>query len=241
VDLNGTIPQIRQMLSDIGSRSRRLVDKSWQSLQKVLEPSHDQWVNRCSQAAGLVSMAAPRTLFPRYGRTQSGLSIEARSLLGEHLVYLVYLQKATRCLEMVDTWESTAEDQRQHFGQRLTREISEPHCEDWTPEVHHKWLLFEVEWNVFIRRIQAQVALKIIQKGEQILQLNMGEGKTSAISPLVCSSLADQKHVAQLTLMTSLLETHGQELALKLGGLLEQPTIFRAAGTFVLTFVSSTG
>ena len=225
-DLNGTIPQIRQMLGAIGSRSRRLVDKSWQCLQKVLEPSHDQWVSRCSQAAGLVSMAAPRTLFPRYGRTQSGLSIEARSLLGEHLVYLVYLQKATRCLEMVDTWESTAEDQRQHFGQRLTREISEPHCEDWSPEVHHKWLLFEVEWNVFIRRIQAQVALKIIQGEEQILQLNMGEGKTSVISPLVCSSLADQKHVAQLTLMTSLLETHGQELALKLGGLLEQPVYY---------------
>jgi Protein of unknown function (DUF3638) len=146
--------------------------------------------------------------------------------VGRHLVYLVYLQKATRCLEMVDTWESTREDQRRHFGQRLIREIAEPHCEVWAPEDHPKWLIFEVENNVLIRRIQAQVALKIISGEKQILQLNMGEGKTSVISPLVCSSLADGKHVVQLTLLTSLLETHGQELALKLSGLLEQPVYY---------------
>jgi hypothetical protein len=50
----------------------------------------------------------------------------------------------------------------------------------------------------------------------------MGEGKTSVICPLVVSSLANRKQVVQLTFLTSLLETHGTELTIRLGGLLEQ-------------------
>jgi Protein of unknown function (DUF3638)/Protein of unknown function (DUF3645) len=220
--VHGDVPTIRQMLRSIEHKIQQTVSNSWAELQRCLEPAADDWVNRCRRASGLLSFESPRTLFARYCRTQSHLAAEIREQVGRHLIYLVYLQKATRCLEMVDTWESTLEDQRRHFGQRLIREIGEPHCVDWSPEDHPKWLIFEVENNVLIRRIQAQVALKIIRGEEQILQLNMGEGKTSVISPLVCSSLADGKHVVQLTLLTSLLETHGQELALKLSGLLEQ-------------------
>lgn len=51
-------------------------------------------------------------------------------------------------------------------------------------------------------------------------------GKTSVITPLVCSALADTGSIVRITLLTPLLETHGQELALRLGGILEHPVYY---------------
>ena len=144
-------------------------------------------------------------------------------LLEDYLIYVVYLQKVIRCLEMLKTLDKMEEGEaRNHYAVRLIREIEEVHCSSWSPREHRKWLLFEVESNVVIRRVQSDVAIAIIAGDKRVLQLNMGEGKTSVISPLVMSSLANQKQVVQLTLLTSLLETHGEELSIRLGGLMEQ-------------------
>jgi len=59
-----------------------------------------------------------------------------------------------------------------------------------------------------------------------ILSILIILGKTSVITPLVCTALAATGSVVRITLLTSLLETHGQELALRLGGILEHPVYY---------------
>ncbi len=54
----------------------------------------------------------------------------------------------------------------------------------------------------------------------------MVAGKTSVITPLVCSALATTGSVVRITLLTSLLESHGQELALRLGGIMEHSVYY---------------
>jgi hypothetical protein len=154
--------------------------------------------------------------------------------LENHLIYIVYLQKVIRCFEMLNTRDKMAESEdRNHYAVRLIREIQEVHCNGWTTQEHRKWLLFEVESNVMIRKVQADVARVIIKGNKRVLQLNMGEGKTSVISPLVMSALANKNLVVQLTLLTSLLETHGQELCMRLGRLLEQRVYYFPSNRFV--------
>ena len=95
---------------------------------------------------------------------------------------------------MLNTLDKMEEgENKNHYAVRLINELREVHCNDWTPQEHRKWLLFEVESNVMIRKVQAEVAIAIIKGDKRVLQLNMGEGKTSVISPLVMSSLSNKQ------------------------------------------------
>ena len=55
----------------------------------------------------------------------------------------------------------------------------------WDPTEHPKWLVFEVESGMQVRPAQAEVALHMIGNPGDIVQLNMGEGKTRVILPLL--------------------------------------------------------
>lgn len=52
------------------------------------------------------------------------------------------------------------------------------------------------------------------------LQMNMGEGKTAVIIPLVALSLADGKRLCRITVLRSLYQINLKSLSLKIGGLL---------------------
>ena len=216
---------IRAKLVSCMSLIQQRFSQSWMQLEQAFTPDETDKVNRSRKAAGLSSLISPRALFPRFAKALYAPDGGQRvlQLLSNHLTYIVYHQKAIRCLEMLDTLDQMEDgEDRNHYAVRLIREIQEVHCHGWSPQEYPKWLLFEVESNVMIRKVQADVALAIISGDKRVLQLNMGEGKTSVICPLVVSSLANKKQVVQLTFLTSLLETHGQELTIRLGGLLEQ-------------------
>eukprot|EP00752_Nemacystus_decipiens_P003638 g3353.t1 len=55
----------------------------------------------------------------------------------------------------------------------------------WNPTEHPKWLAFEAESGLQIRPAQAEVALHMMNNPGEIVQLNMGEGKTRVILPLL--------------------------------------------------------
>ncbi|CAM9957051.1 unnamed protein product, partial [Ectocarpus sp. 4 AP-2014] len=55
----------------------------------------------------------------------------------------------------------------------------------WAPEAYPRWLAFEVDSGLQIRPAQAEVALHMIDHPGDIVQLNMGEGKTRVILPLL--------------------------------------------------------
>ncbi|CAM9434131.1 unnamed protein product, partial [Hapterophycus canaliculatus] len=55
----------------------------------------------------------------------------------------------------------------------------------WDPVAHPKWLAFEADSGLQVRPHQAEVALHMINNPGDIVQLNMGEGKTRVILPLL--------------------------------------------------------
>lgn len=89
-------------------------------------------------------------------------------------IYTTYEQRAKRCLNLKD-----------HF------QCQELQCtRAWSPKEYPEWLLFEVEQNKMIRQKQFEVAkakLDLSTNAGSVLQLNMGEGKTSVILPILCA------------------------------------------------------
>ncbi|KAJ7497967.1 hypothetical protein B0H11DRAFT_1715437 [Mycena galericulata] len=64
----------------------------------------------------------------------------------------------------------------------------------WDPSVHPDWLLIQLDADIIIRPLQASIAQHMMSpqnNANALLQLNMGEGKTSVIVPIISTSLAD--------------------------------------------------
>jgi hypothetical protein len=107
--------------------------------------------------------------------------------------------------------------------QQIDDEVKNPGHTNWDPVKYGYWLLFEVDANILIRPVQADVAFQIISpisKTNSVLQLNMGQGKTSTIIPLVASVLADGKSLCRIVVPKALLQQTALLLQIRLGGLL---------------------
>ncbi|POS73886.1 hypothetical protein DHEL01_v207720 [Diaporthe helianthi] len=80
--------------------------------------------------------------------------------------------------------------------------------QNWDPLQRPDWLLVELECDLLIRPEQVQVANAIISpsSGENsVLQMNMGQGKTSCIVPMAIAILADTAQIARLVVPKALL------------------------------------
>uniref|UniRef100_A0A0G4FVD6 ubiquitinyl hydrolase 1 n=1 Tax=Chromera velia CCMP2878 TaxID=1169474 RepID=A0A0G4FVD6_9ALVE len=89
-------------------------------------------------------------------------------------------------------------------GARVTDELN---CmREWDPEVYPYWLAFEVQQAIMIRPKQARVAKTLIETPGAITQLNMGEGKTRVILPmLLLHFTAERSHLVRAHFLPSLL------------------------------------
>lgn len=97
---------------------------------------------------------------------------------------------------------------------------------DWNMHNLPEWLLLECESNINIRRVQHQIAEQMIEPpaGENtIMQLNMGEGKSSVIVPMVTASLGDGSRIVRVIVAKPQAKQMCQMLVLKLSGLLNRP------------------
>jgi hypothetical protein len=85
------------------------------------------------------------------------------------------------------------------------------------------WLLLELEANIGIRAVQMKVAEAIIKpsgKSHEILQLNMGEGKSSVILPITAYSLWQKGTAVRIIVPDALVRATVETISLRLGGLL---------------------
>lgn len=109
---------------------------------------------------------------------------------------------------------------------RLRDEIRNSGHQEWEPKDYPSWLLIEIEANVLIRVQQCQVALEMNTPSSgtnSLLQLNMGQGKSSLIIPMIASFLADTKRIMRVIVPRALLLQMGNILATRLSGLLRHP------------------
>lgn len=123
---------------------------------------------------------------------------------------------------------STFEQQPEAIVALQREQENEPHA-NWYPCEYPEWLLFEIEQNLSVRRIQIEIANRMInppqnRAGTQhsVMQLNMGEGKTHVITPILATVLSDGNRVCQITVLKSLYATNLKSLRQSLGGMLNR-------------------
>ncbi|KAF7596480.1 hypothetical protein BBP40_001352 [Aspergillus hancockii] len=107
--------------------------------------------------------------------------------------------------------------------ERLHQEYNNDSHVNWKPSEYPDWLLLEIDADMRIREEQVTVALEMISPSSgsnSALQMNMGQGKTSVIMPMVASILADGKMLTRLLVPKALLSQTAQVLQSRLGGLL---------------------
>ena len=95
--------------------------------------------------------------------------------------------------------------------------------DNWRPRDYPDWLLLEIESNILIRPDQVKVALATISPpsgSNSVLQMNMGQGKTSCIIPLAAAVLADASSLLRVIVPRPLLLQMAVILQQRLGGLL---------------------
>lgn len=105
------------------------------------------------------------------------------------------------------------------------RDAESPGYEKWDPLIYPTWLLLEIENNITIRKRQVEVAVRMIKPDDgesSVLQLNMGEGKTSVITPMVAAVLADGHDLLRLIVLKPLLRQSDALLSQRLGGLINR-------------------
>lgn len=109
------------------------------------------------------------------------------------------------------------------------KELENTGHSNWSALEHPDWLLIEIENNFLIRPVQADIAASMISPPENhnsIMQLCMGEGKTSVIVPIVAASLADGTKLVRVVVLKPLSGQMFQTLVQKLGGLVNRRIYF---------------
>ncbi|KAH9903539.1 hypothetical protein F4778DRAFT_790586 [Xylariomycetidae sp. FL2044] len=95
--------------------------------------------------------------------------------------------------------------------------------ENWNPTEYPDWLLLEIEGDILIRRGQVDVAKAIVSPTSQansVLQMNMGQGKTSCILPMAAALLANQQQLTRIIVPKALLLPTAQLMQARLGGMI---------------------
>ena len=130
----------------------------------------------------------------------------------------------------------------ENLHEELSSELQNGGCDGWDATAHPDWLLIQVcsschlftyllsqvpllyqlQGNFLIRRVQVEVANEMIspRSGDNTtMQLNMGEGKTSVIIPIVAAALANGNQLVRVIVPKPLTVQMLHLLADRLGGL----------------------
>lgn len=133
-------------------------------------------------------------------------------------VLQVHSIKLGRVIELLDDMHKSENGDHDGFKSQLYTELSDKR--EWNPRVNPGWLIFELERKVCIRSIQVEIASKMLNEKNIVLQLNMGEGKSKVIVPILCSILANGQTLVRVNVLSSLFHEVHSYLKLALGNML---------------------
>ncbi|KAJ4329354.1 hypothetical protein N0V84_000249 [Fusarium piperis] len=168
-----------------------------------------QWLDR----GNLWPCLSPVTLLEQL--RDSNKSYLSPKMKEELLLYGILLTKLQRFTRMHDAELSRDE-------KRLREELEHEGHSNWSPREHPEWLLLEIDNNILIRPSQVDVARAIISPASgsnSVLQMNMGQGKTSCVMPMAVTVLADKAQLCRLVVPRALLLQTAQVLQSRIGGL----------------------
>jgi len=104
----------------------------------------------------------------------------------------------------------------------LAKELENSGHSNWDPHEFPETLLIEAESGIMVREVQEQIAGKMRQPASgcnAVMQLNMGEGKSSVIIPIDAAYLADGQQLVRVIVAKPQSKQMAHMLISKLGGL----------------------
>ena len=206
------MPDFRVPYRDCLSASTQLLGSLKVALQ--LEPGNV--ISGFLKMAGLWPNLAVDDML-KYLARPAQLSKEWKCLLIDFANVIAMIQKLRRLL-----LAATSGD-----GSSLTSELQNVGPNRDCIDRYPSWSLIEIDGDFMIRPIQQQVALAMISPSSMdnsLLQLNMGEGKSSVIIPLVVSALANGEQLCRLIILKPLFKQMQAVLAQCVGGLVGRRT-----------------
>ncbi|KAK2057683.1 hypothetical protein LY76DRAFT_606052 [Colletotrichum caudatum] len=138
---------------------------------------------------------------------------EWKGCITEYATAITQLQRAER---MLAHWDDPA---------MLFNELRNPGHTNWQPLDHPDTLLLEVESGIMVREVQESIAKQMREPPSAkntVMQLNMGEGKSSVIVPIVAAALADRSRLIRIVVAKPQSKQMLQMLESKLGGMLNR-------------------
>ncbi|CAF1098314.1 unnamed protein product [Rotaria sordida] len=210
-----SIEEISSLLRSIREESA----KFWEELIASIRSSNEQLFD-----TGLAIRITPSTLIYSFQQRLSSFqwTIDQHTLLGGTIVSWTLEQQLERALHFA------IHDKRDELKKET---LHIPHS-NWIPSSHVPWLILELEMNITIREMQIKVAEHMMQPAMTtddctlksiVMQMNMGEGKTSVILPMLAVSLSSSSEsLIRMIVLKSLFPTNYQSLRSKLGGLLNR-------------------
>lgn len=130
-------------------------------------------------------------------------------------IALTALQRAERLSQYSDTLNSDG----------FQQEWENTGHTNWSPYDHPASLLMEIESGILIREIQEDIGRQMRCPDSchnAVMQLNMGEGKSSVIAPMVAATLADGQRLVRVIVGKPQSKQMAQMLISKLGGLVDR-------------------
>ncbi|KAJ3939013.1 uncharacterized protein N0V96_011127 [Colletotrichum fioriniae] len=112
----------------------------------------------------------------------------------------------------------------------LTNELQNSGHRNWSPEDHPDTLLLEIESGIMVRDVQERIAgqMRDPPAGQNaVMQLNMGEGKSSVILPMVAAATANGSQMVRTIVAKAQSKQMDQMLDDSLGGGLIQRQVYR--------------
>lgn len=213
--LNDIIDEAKEVwIGDEQKPSRSAMD--WWT---IIEDTWNFYTTKYLIQTGLFPRLTPSLLLSKLLATDVDKNL--KYLAGAWAVTIAHEQREKRI---------TMYSKRPELQATMEREIENKLHANWKPHKRPEWLIFEVEQNVTIREIQIKVAEQMIEPPmrdgidarHSVMQLNMGEGKTAVIVPILSSVLADGKQACQITVLKSMFSRNLKFLRQYLGGLLNR-------------------
>lgn len=194
------------------SSARENLQRQFNHIYELLVKGH-QWY----QNGGLLPDITPLTLLQALQGTKGSVGDD---IVQKHILpYAVSIVGLQHLLRIRDA-------QLRKDTIQLASEMRSIAHRGWRVEDHIDWLLLEIDFNLIIREDQLQVARAMIASPSStsnfVLQMNMGQGKSSVIIPMVAAALADGKNLVRVVVPRSLLLQAAQILSSRLGGLINR-------------------
>ncbi|KAG9122623.1 hypothetical protein FRC07_000929, partial [Ceratobasidium sp. 392] len=204
------LPSVRRLLKNRqGYRSH--LKAAFQEIGALLGPCNP--TETAVSAAGIWPRITPRTILGRLALWARATTPPAwLNIFVEYARAYVEYQRSHRLIILA------TQNKREEFYKEL-----DFMSESTTYYNHPDWLL--IDGNFSIRSIQTQVANEMISPSSgsnTILQLNMGEGKSSVIVPIIAASLADSSQLVRVVVLKPLWRQMLHLLVSRLGGLVNR-------------------